>query len=94
MKAGLAKPGEYGADAMLMNLHKTFCIPHGGGGPGTNCRAEGPPRRRGRRAGLAGRSTQARVAAPRREGGGSVKSKLKIKSKIDSKLNHLKIKSI
>ena len=30
----LAKPGEYGADVMHMNLHKTFCIPHGGGGPG------------------------------------------------------------
>ena len=31
---GLAKPGAYGADVMHMNLHKTFCIPHGGGGPG------------------------------------------------------------
>ena len=31
---GLAKPGLYGADVMHMNLHKTFCIPHGGGGPG------------------------------------------------------------
>jgi glycine dehydrogenase len=31
---GLAKPGEFGADVMHMNLHKTFCIPHGGGGPG------------------------------------------------------------
>ena len=30
----LAKPGEYGADVCHMNLHKTFCIPHGGGGPG------------------------------------------------------------
>ena len=30
----LAKPGDYGADVMHMNLHKTFCIPHGGGGPG------------------------------------------------------------
>ena len=31
---GIAKPGEIGADVMHMNLHKTFCIPHGGGGPG------------------------------------------------------------
>ncbi len=31
---GLAKPGSFGADVMHMNLHKTFCIPHGGGGPG------------------------------------------------------------
>lgn len=30
----LAKPGQFGADVMHMNLHKTFCIPHGGGGPG------------------------------------------------------------
>jgi glycine dehydrogenase len=31
---GLARPGQFGADVMHMNLHKTFCIPHGGGGPG------------------------------------------------------------
>ncbi|ORX47177.1 glycine dehydrogenase [Hesseltinella vesiculosa] len=31
---GLTKPGEIGADVCHMNLHKTFCIPHGGGGPG------------------------------------------------------------
>ncbi|MDA0675995.1 MAG: aminomethyl-transferring glycine dehydrogenase subunit GcvPB, partial [Proteobacteria bacterium] len=31
---GLARPAELGADVMHMNLHKTFCIPHGGGGPG------------------------------------------------------------
>ena len=31
---GLCKPGELGADVMHINLHKTFCIPHGGGGPG------------------------------------------------------------
>jgi len=31
---GLCKPGEFGADVMHINLHKTFCIPHGGGGPG------------------------------------------------------------
>ncbi len=31
---GLAKPGKFGADVMHLNLHKTFAIPHGGGGPG------------------------------------------------------------
>lgn len=31
---GHAKPGEFGADVSHLNLHKTFCIPHGGGGPG------------------------------------------------------------
>ena len=31
---GLAKPGIFGADVSHLNLHKTFCIPHGGGGPG------------------------------------------------------------
>ena len=31
---GLCKSGEFGADVMHINLHKTFCIPHGGGGPG------------------------------------------------------------
>jgi len=31
---GLAKPGHFGADVSHLNLHKTFCIPHGGGGPG------------------------------------------------------------
>ena len=31
---GLARPGDFGADVCHLNLHKTFCIPHGGGGPG------------------------------------------------------------
>ena len=31
---GHAKPGEFGGDVSHLNLHKTFCIPHGGGGPG------------------------------------------------------------
>lgn len=31
---GLSRPAEFGADVAHMNLHKTFCIPHGGGGPG------------------------------------------------------------
>jgi glycine dehydrogenase len=33
-QVGLCKPGHYGADVCHLNLHKTFCIPHGGGGPG------------------------------------------------------------
>src|SRR3546814_13397241 len=33
-QVGLARPGEFGADVSHFNLHKTFCIPHGGGGPG------------------------------------------------------------
>ena len=31
---GVAAPGEFGGDVSHLNLHKTFCIPHGGGGPG------------------------------------------------------------
>ncbi len=31
---GVAKPGKWGSDVSHLNLHKTFCIPHGGGGPG------------------------------------------------------------
>src|SRR3546814_19763297 len=31
---GLARPGRFGGDVSHLNLHKTFCIPHGGGGPG------------------------------------------------------------
>ncbi len=33
-QVGVARPGDYGADVSHLNLHKTFCIPHGGGGPG------------------------------------------------------------
>jgi len=33
-QVGLARPGDFGADVVHLNLHKTFCIPHGGGGPG------------------------------------------------------------
>ena len=33
-QVGLCKPGDYGVDVCHLNLHKTFCIPHGGGGPG------------------------------------------------------------
>ena len=31
---GVCRPGDYGSDVSHLNLHKTFCIPHGGGGPG------------------------------------------------------------
>ena len=34
LDAGVARPGDIGADVCHLNLHKTFCIPHGGGGPG------------------------------------------------------------
>ena len=33
-QVGLTRPGDMGADVCHLNLHKTFCIPHGGGGPG------------------------------------------------------------
>merc|ERR1719223_1493083 len=33
-QVGLCKPGHFGSDVSHLNLHKTFCIPHGGGGPG------------------------------------------------------------
>ncbi|MDQ3431295.1 MAG: glycine dehydrogenase (aminomethyl-transferring), partial [Actinomycetota bacterium] len=38
---GLARPGHFGADVSHLNLHKTFCIPHGGGGPGVGPVAAG-----------------------------------------------------
>ncbi|MCC5948399.1 MAG: aminomethyl-transferring glycine dehydrogenase [Nitriliruptoraceae bacterium] len=43
---GVAEPGSFGADVSHLNLHKTFCIPHGGGGPGVGpvaCRAHLAP---------------------------------------------------
>jgi glycine cleavage system protein P-like pyridoxal-binding family len=33
-QVGVCRPGDYGSDVSHLNLHKTFCIPHGGGGPG------------------------------------------------------------
>jgi glycine dehydrogenase len=41
---GLARPGRFGADVSHLNLHKTFCIPHGGGGPGVGPVAVGAHR--------------------------------------------------
>ena len=38
---GLCRPGDFGADVLHLNLHKTFCIPHGGGGPGVGPIAAG-----------------------------------------------------
>ena len=38
---GLAQPGRFGGDVSHLNLHKTFCIPHGGGGPGRGPRGGG-----------------------------------------------------
>ena len=43
---GFAKPGEFGGDVSHLNLHKTFCIPHGGGGPGVGPVAVGRTSRR------------------------------------------------
>ena len=51
---GLARPGRFGADVSHLNLHKTFCIPHGGGGPGVGpvaARAHLAPYLPGREAG-------------------------------------------
>ena len=42
---GVAKPGRFGADVSHLNLHKTFCIPHGGGGPGVGPVARARPPR-------------------------------------------------
>ena len=68
---GLARPGAFGADVSHLNLHKTFCIPHGGGGPGVGpvaVRAHLAPflpgaEARGRRASWA-RCRRPRTAAP------------------------------
>ncbi|KAF3851378.1 hypothetical protein F7725_013150 [Dissostichus mawsoni] len=43
-QVGLCRPGDYGSDVSHLNLHKTFCIPHGGGGPGMGPIGEVPPR--------------------------------------------------
>src|SRR5205809_3548446 len=58
-QVGLARPGDYGADVSHLDLHKTFCIPHGGGGPGV-----GPVAVRGHLADfLPGRGSAGPVAA-------------------------------
>ena len=73
---GVAAPGEFGGDVSHLNLHKTFCIPHGGGGPGVGpvCvvadlvpylpgHAAGGRRGAGRRRGLGGAARQRRGPA-------------------------------
>ena len=58
---GVAAPGEFGGDVSHLNLHKTFCIPHGGGGPGV-----GPVCGGGRPGGVpAGSCHGPRASAPR-----------------------------
>ena len=66
---GLAAPGHFGADVSHLNLHKTFCIPHGGGGPGVGpvaCKAHLAPFLPGHRylAGADDRAIGAVSAAP------------------------------
>ncbi len=61
---GLARPAEFGADVSHLNLHKTFCIPHGGGGPGVGpvaVRGHLAPFLPGRRRGRPGRGGPVRV---------------------------------
>ena len=62
---GLAKPGSFGGDVSHLNLHKTFCIPHGGGGPGV-----GPVAVRAHLAPYLPNHPLHPVAGPRPEGGG------------------------
>jgi glycine dehydrogenase len=62
---GLAKPGTFGGDVSHLNLHKTFCIPHGGGGPGV-----GPVAVRAHLAPYLPNHPLHPVAGPRPEGGG------------------------
>ncbi|MBS2554194.1 aminomethyl-transferring glycine dehydrogenase [Catenulispora sp. NL8] len=62
---GLAKPGSFGGDVSHLNLHKTFCIPHGGGGPGV-----GPVGVRAHLAPYLPNHPLHPVAGPRPEGGG------------------------
>ena len=56
---GLARPGTFGADVVHLNLHKTFCIPHGGGGPGV-----GPVGGRARTSRRTCRTTRCAAAGP------------------------------
>ena len=58
-QVGLTRPGDIGADVCHLNLHKTFCIPHGGGGPG-----HGPDRGRRSTSRRTCRGTRSRRTAP------------------------------
>ena len=67
-QVGLARPADYGADVSHLNLHKTFCIPHGGGGPGAGpigVKAHLAPYLPGHPFGTTGRDRGAVSAAPR-----------------------------
>ena len=63
---GLAQPGRFGADVSHLNLHKTFCIPHGGGGPGVGPVAvrDAPGAVPARDARASGRSRRRRTVRP------------------------------
>ncbi len=70
---GLAAPGKFGADVSHLNLHKTFCIPHGGGGPGVGpvaCRAHLAPFLPGHRYLPRGEAAHSVSPLPRGEGEG------------------------
>src|SRR3978361_161203 len=64
---GLARPGRFGSDVSHLNLHKTFCIPHGGGGPGDGGARSpsGPPRPPPRRVRPAPRPGPGPASGPR-----------------------------
>ena len=68
-QVGLARPGDYGGDVSHLNLHKTFCIPHGGGGPGV-----GPTAVKAHLAPFLPGSPKPGVAAAAGHGGGAVAS--------------------
>ena len=63
---GLATPGSFGADVSHLNLHKTFCIPHGGGGPGV-----GPVAVRAHLAAVPAQPPAGDAGPPRRTAGGT-----------------------
>ena len=75
---GLARPGRFGADVSHLNLHKTFCIPHGGGGPGVGpIGVRRPPRAVPARAIRSTPTTSRSARSPRRRSGrpGSCRSR-------------------
>ncbi len=74
---GLAKPGAFGSDVSHLNLHKTFCIPHGGGGPGVGpvaVKSHLAPFLPARRDGSAGAAAAAAASDPAARAVGRVSS--------------------
>ncbi|MCE9635729.1 MAG: aminomethyl-transferring glycine dehydrogenase [Planctomycetes bacterium] len=72
---GLCQPGEFGADVCHLNLHKTFCIPHGGGGPGMGpicCMAHLVPFLPGHQTGGVGSSTSSGAVSAAPYGSSSI----------------------